>query len=135
MVEVLPTTSVVMLVTDPAHAIPVVVERSGLRTVAYGARDGSQLLEVWRAACRQSGMVALAFALIYSLAGQYIIALLTSLPSLQQLADRYLIWQTILPVVGVPLPFMSYGGTALVTLFLGMGILMSINAHRMLVKQ
>ena len=41
----------------------------------------------------------------------------------------------ILPVVGVPLPFMSYGGTALVTLFLGMGILMSINAHRMLVKQ
>ena len=68
---------------------------------AYGARDGSQLLEVWRAACRQSGMVALAFALIYSLAGQYIIALLTSLPSLQQLADRYLIWQTILPVVGV----------------------------------
>lgn len=36
---------------------------------AYGARDGSQLLEVWRAACRQSGMVALAFALVYSLAG------------------------------------------------------------------
>ena len=43
-VEVLPTTSVVMLVTDPAHAIPVVVERSGLRTVAYGARDGSGLV-------------------------------------------------------------------------------------------
>ncbi len=49
--------------------------------------------KVWRATCRQSGMVALAFALIYSLAGQYIIALLTSLPSLQQLADRYLIWR------------------------------------------
>jgi rod shape determining protein RodA len=32
----------------------------------------------------------------------------------------------ILPVVGVPLPFMSYGGTALVTLGLGAGILMSI---------
>ena len=46
-------------------------------------------------------MVALAFALVYSLAGGHIIALLTSLPSLQQLADRYLIWQTILPVVGV----------------------------------
>jgi MATE family multidrug resistance protein len=59
---------------------------------AYGARDGSQLLEVWRAACRQSGMVALAFALIYACREQ-IIALLTSLPSLQQLADRYLIWQ------------------------------------------
>ena len=41
----------------------------------------------------------------------------------------------IMPVTGIPLPFMSYGGTALVTLFLGMGILMSINAHRMLVKQ
>lgn len=40
-VEVLPTTAVVMLVSDPAHAVPVVVERSGLRTVAYGARDGS----------------------------------------------------------------------------------------------
>jgi rod shape determining protein RodA len=41
----------------------------------------------------------------------------------------------ILPVVGVPLPFVSYGGTALVTLFLGMGILMSIHTHRMLVKK
>ena len=43
-VEVLPSTSVVMLVTDPAHAIPVVVERSGLRTVAYGARDGGGMV-------------------------------------------------------------------------------------------
>ena len=41
----------------------------------------------------------------------------------------------ILPVVGVPLPFMSYGGTAMVTLFLGLGMLMSIQSHRMLVKQ
>ena len=41
----------------------------------------------------------------------------------------------ILPVVGVPLPFMSYGGTALVTLFLGLGMLMSIHTHRMLVKK
>ncbi len=41
----------------------------------------------------------------------------------------------ILPVVGVPLPFMSYGGTALVTLFLALGILMSIQSHRMLVKK
>lgn len=39
----------------------------------------------------------------------------------------------ILPVVGVPLPFMSYGGTALVTLGLGSGILMSIQRHRNLV--
>lgn len=40
----------------------------------------------------------------------------------------------ILPVVGVPLPFVSYGGTALVTLFLGIGILMSIQRHRTLVQ-
>jgi len=40
----------------------------------------------------------------------------------------------ILPVVGVPLPFMSYGGTALVTLGLGAGILMSIQRHRKLVQ-
>ncbi|HAT7495749.1 TPA: MATE family efflux transporter DinF [Raoultella ornithinolytica] len=68
---------------------------------AYGARDGSQLLDIWRAACRQSGMVALAFAATYAVAGQQIIALLTSLPSLQLLADRYLIWQIVLPVIGV----------------------------------
>jgi rod shape determining protein RodA len=39
----------------------------------------------------------------------------------------------ILPVVGVPLPFMSYGGTALCTLGVGAGILMSIQRHRKLV--
>jgi rod shape determining protein RodA len=41
----------------------------------------------------------------------------------------------ILPVVGVPLPFVSYGGTALVTLCLGIGILMSISKNRMLVQK
>jgi len=41
----------------------------------------------------------------------------------------------ILPVVGVPLPLVSYGGTALVTLFLGIGILMSIHKNRMLVQK
>ncbi len=41
----------------------------------------------------------------------------------------------ILPVVGVPLPFVSYGGTALVTLFVGVGILMSIHKNRMLVQK
>jgi rod shape determining protein RodA len=40
----------------------------------------------------------------------------------------------ILPVVGVPLPFMSYGGTALFTLGLGAGILMSIQHNRKLVQ-
>jgi len=40
----------------------------------------------------------------------------------------------VLPVVGVPLPFVSYGGTALVTLGLACGMLMSINRHRKLVQ-
>ena len=40
----------------------------------------------------------------------------------------------ILPVVGVPLPLMSYGGTALITLLLGMGIVMSVATHRRLNK-
>lgn len=40
----------------------------------------------------------------------------------------------ILPVVGVPLPFMSYGGTALVTLMIGFGMLMSLATHRKLLK-
>ncbi|MDB5945391.1 MAG: cell elongation-specific peptidoglycan biosynthesis regulator RodA [Ramlibacter sp.] len=40
----------------------------------------------------------------------------------------------ILPVVGVPLPFISYGGTAMVTLGMGLGILMSISKARRLVQ-
>lgn len=39
----------------------------------------------------------------------------------------------LLPVVGVPLPFISYGGTAMVTLMAGFGILMSLCAKRRLV--
>ncbi len=35
----------------------------------------------------------------------------------------------LLPIVGVPLPFISYGGTSIVTLFLSFGIIMSIFAH------
>jgi rod shape determining protein RodA len=40
----------------------------------------------------------------------------------------------ILPVVGVPLPFISYGGTAMVTLGMGLGILMSIAKSKRLVQ-
>jgi len=36
----------------------------------------------------------------------------------------------LLPVVGVPLPLVSYGGTSMVTLLAGFGILMSIHTHR-----
>jgi rod shape determining protein RodA len=36
----------------------------------------------------------------------------------------------ILPVVGVPLPLISYGGTSMVTLMAGFGMLMAISTHR-----
>ncbi len=39
----------------------------------------------------------------------------------------------LLPVVGVPLPLISYGGTSMVTILLGFGILMSIHTHKNLV--
>jgi rod shape determining protein RodA len=39
-----------------------------------------------------------------------------------------------LPVVGIPLPFISYGGTSLVTLLAGFGILMSFQTHRRLLS-
>lgn len=40
----------------------------------------------------------------------------------------------LLPVVGVPLPLISYGGTSIVTLMAGFGILMSIHTHRKLLS-
>ncbi len=40
----------------------------------------------------------------------------------------------LLPVVGVPLPLISYGGTSLVTLMFGIGLLMSIRTHRRFVQ-
>ncbi|MEO8038969.1 MAG: FtsW/RodA/SpoVE family cell cycle protein, partial [Betaproteobacteria bacterium] len=40
----------------------------------------------------------------------------------------------VLPVVGVPLPLISYGGTSAVTILFGIGILMSIHTHKRLVK-
>ena len=41
----------------------------------------------------------------------------------------------ILPVVGIPLPLISYGGTSLVTIMVGFGMLMSIQTHRTLVRK
>jgi len=41
----------------------------------------------------------------------------------------------LLPVVGVPLPLVSQGGTSLVTLLVGFGILMGIYADERLVHQ
>ena len=39
----------------------------------------------------------------------------------------------LLPVVGVPLPMVSYGGTSVLTLFAGFGIIMSIHTHRKII--
>jgi len=41
----------------------------------------------------------------------------------------------VLPVVGVPLPLISYGGTSMVTILLSFGILMSIQTHKTLVAR
>ncbi len=41
----------------------------------------------------------------------------------------------LLPVVGIPLPFISYGGTSIVTLMAGFGILMSVHTHRKWIAQ
>lgn len=41
----------------------------------------------------------------------------------------------ILPVVGIPLPLVSYGGTSLVTVMIGLGMLMSIHTNRTLVRK
>ena len=41
----------------------------------------------------------------------------------------------MLPVVGVPLPLISFGGTSMVTLMAGFGILMSIHHHRSLMSR
>jgi len=40
----------------------------------------------------------------------------------------------LLPVVGLPLPLVSYGGTSLVTMMAAFGVLMSIHTHRRLVS-
>ena len=68
---------------------------------ATGAGDRSRLRLLLYAACPQAGLVALRFAVIYALCGPAIIALLTSIESLREAADRYLIWQVILPLAGV----------------------------------
>lgn len=68
---------------------------------AVGANDRSRLLLIWHAACRQAGLVALLFAAIYALFGTHIVAMLTSLEELRDAADRYLLWQVVMPLVGV----------------------------------
>jgi rod shape determining protein RodA len=40
----------------------------------------------------------------------------------------------ILPVVGIPLPFLSYGGSAIVVLMMSIGILMNVSMRRFILK-
>ncbi|CAD6507154.1 MATE family efflux transporter DinF [Candidatus Profftia tarda] len=68
---------------------------------SYGARDEHRLQSIWYAACRQAGFVAIFFSLFYALFGHQIILILTGLPNLQSLANYYLPWQIILPLLGV----------------------------------
>ncbi len=70
--------------------------------VRHTVRDGSQLLDVWRAGVAPVGDCSVTvFGGLFAGRGTHLIALLTSLTQIQQLADRYLIWQVILPLVGV----------------------------------
>jgi rod shape determining protein RodA len=41
----------------------------------------------------------------------------------------------VLPVVGVPLPLVSFGGTSIVTLMLGFGVLMAISTEKKMITQ
>lgn len=68
---------------------------------ACGARNPSLLLATWHSACKQAGAVALLFSLIYLLAGQQLIDLLTSLSLLRNQAGHYLGWLILCPLVAV----------------------------------
>jgi rod shape determining protein RodA len=41
----------------------------------------------------------------------------------------------ILPVVGIPLPFLSYGGSAMLTLMASIGLLMNVSARRFILQR
>lgn len=64
-----------------------------------------------------------------SLFGRLVAAGLTTLLFLSVFVNIAMV-MGLLPVVGVPLPFMSYGGTSMLTMMLGIGILLSISLHR-----
>jgi len=41
----------------------------------------------------------------------------------------------ILPVVGIPLPFLSYGGSAMLSLMVSIGLLMNVSARRFILQR
>jgi MATE family multidrug resistance protein len=67
---------------------------------AYGARESGQLGRL-AGSLPSVGAGGAGVCLVYACFGEQIVALLTSLPALRELASHYLIWQVILPVVGV----------------------------------
>ncbi|WP_225639400.1 MATE family efflux transporter DinF [Candidatus Profftia sp. (ex Adelges kitamiensis)] len=68
---------------------------------ACSVRDILRIQNIWYAACRQAGIIAIFFSLFYAICGRYIITILTSLSDIQELANYYLPWQIILPFLGV----------------------------------
>ncbi len=68
---------------------------------AFGAKSDKQLMRVWKACCKQAGIVALSFSAIYAFVGMDIVNALTSLTVIRALAGDYLIWQVVLPLIGV----------------------------------
>ena len=68
---------------------------------ALGARRLDRLQAYWRAACRQGALVAGLLGLAYLLLGDRILALLTHQPDLLALAQVYLPWHWLLPLIGV----------------------------------
>ncbi|MDR3159298.1 MAG: rod shape-determining protein RodA [Zoogloeaceae bacterium] len=97
----------------------------------WGLLGGSLLLVLFIALVGRGLMIAVAAPTLFS---RLLAAAISLMLFLYAFVNMGMV-SGILPVVGVPLPFISYGGTALVTLSIGVGILMSIRTHRTLGKK
>jgi len=69
---------------------------------AYGALDVSALKQIIKKVFRVSFVISLVFSLLYIVAGQEIVNLLTSILEVQTYASHYIIWLVIIPVVAMP---------------------------------
>jgi len=78
-----------------AHAAEAILGESVGRRDRTAFRHGMRVVFLW------AGLVGLANALIYALAGTGIIALLTNLPEVRSAASAYLIWPVLMPLVSV----------------------------------
>ena len=66
----------------------------------------------------------------FAVGGGALIDLLTTSAEVREVARIYLPWMILMPVVGVPLPLVSYGGSAMLVIMAGFGLMMSIYVHR-----